>query len=248
LQTGDLDKRAIALWFIAAGCLLLFALLATAGVNSMFVTLSSFPEVPMKLLGQFLLVMALLSFPPCWGAQDQKPPEPPAPPSAGATWAGFDSERLLGTIDTDHDGKISGDEWARFFVNRDENKDSELDPDEVQPWTSRSNREQTAESDEGRLAALARLDGDRSGYLSRPEFPGNDKDFRVLDANRDGFISREEFLSRNGRWWNEPFENLDFNEDKIITRSEWLDSDASFLKLDRDRNGVIDRQEFYNPR
>jgi Ca2+-binding EF-hand superfamily protein len=61
-------------------------------------------------------------------------------------------------------------------------------------------------------------------------------------------LSREEFLSDRGRWWNEIFENLDFDGNNAISRSEWLDSDASFDRLDRDHNGIITKQEFYNPR
>jgi hypothetical protein len=103
-------------------------------------------------------------------------------------------------------------------------------------------------ADYGRLAAFRRMDANKNDAIDPAEWPGNKRDFAYLDANHNVSLSREEFLAKNGRWWNQTFENLDFNGDKIIVRSEWLDSDASFNRLDRDSNGAIERKEFYRPR
>ena len=113
---------------------------------------------------------------------------------------------------------------------------------------AQSNGEGMPDPDQGRLAAFKRLDINGNNLIDSSEWPGKDKDFGYLDANQNGSLSREEFLSKNGRFWNQPFESLDFNSDGIIARSEWLDSDESFDRLDGDRNGVVEQREFYNPR
>ncbi len=160
----------------------------------------------------------------------------------------FDCSDILKRLDADQDGYITRDEWERFFDNSDSDADSRLSPEEVQPISHRSRTEEALRPDQGRLAAFERLDVNKNDVIGLPEWPGKEKNFRFLDANHDGFLSREEFLSRNGRWWNEKFEHLDFNDDGIIIRSEWLDSDSTFDRLDRDRNGVIERHEFYTRR
>jgi Ca2+-binding EF-hand superfamily protein len=173
----------------------------------------------------------------------------PKPASAArALWDRFNSAELLRQLDADQDGTITRDEWERFFADHDTNADNRLSTEELKSVQRRGADEDSLGPDYGRLAAFERLDTNRNDAIDRSEWPGNEKDFGLLDSDHNGSLSREEFLSRAGRWWNETFENLDFNGDKAITRSEWLDSDASFDRLDRDHNGVIDRREFYNPR
>jgi Ca2+-binding EF-hand superfamily protein len=41
------------------------------------------------------------------------------------------------------------------------------------------------------------------------------------------------------------FENIDANRDLVISRQEWLDTEESFKRLDRDRDGVVTSREFY---
>jgi len=178
----------------------------------------------------------------------QSAPAPKQANTGRASWAGFNSAELLRQVDANHDGIITRDEWERFFADVDTNGDGRITVDEMQSIQRKTASEDSLSADYGRLAAFERLDTNKNDAIELSEWPGKEKDFRMLDADHNGSLSREEFLSRNGRWWNEPFENLDFNGDKVITRSEWLDSDASFDRLDRDHNGVIDRQEFYNPR
>ena len=173
-------------------------------------------------------------------------PEPsPAPPAAKM---GFESAELLRILDVNRDGMISQKEWDDFFADHDQDGDKRLATEEIEASFKLDEQEESQTPDYGLIAALERLDKNHDGAIDAPEWPGKTKDFQYLDANHNGSISREEFLSVNSRWWNLPFESLDFNGDKVIIRSEWLDTKASFDRLDRNKNGAIDRREFYRPR
>jgi hypothetical protein len=173
---------------------------------------------------------------------------PSTSPGAKSGKMGLETAELLRKLDKDHDGFTSQKEWDAFFFDHDQNGDWRLSPEEIQAISTEAESEESLGPDYGRLAAFERLDKNKNNAVESSEWPGKAKDFSYLDSNHDGSLSREEFLAKNGRWWNETFENLDFNGDKVIVRSEWLDSDASFDRLDRDHNGTIDRREFYNPR
>ena len=99
-----------------------------------------------------------------------------------------------------------------------------------------------------RAAAFARLDEDDKGFFTMDDWRGRKRAFRLMDVNRDGRVTIEEFQSLNNRWWNRTFENLDIDGNRIITRDEWMDVEADFDRLDRNKDGMIQRHEFYNPR
>lgn len=205
----------------------------------------------MKSIGGRAFIVILVAFTsPVWGihaeGKQNTGQASPSIPGNRSQWSGVDCTDLLRQLDADRDGVIVREEWDRFFSKHDENGDNILTQEEIRPKAGRSSSEETADS--GRIAAFERLDKNHNDAIDFSEWPGKERDFRYIDSDHNGSLSREEFLSRNGRWWNETFENLDFDGDGAITRSEWLDSDASFDKLDRDHNGVIVRAEFYNPR
>jgi hypothetical protein len=180
-------------------------------------------------------------------AKDQKSTDSAQPASGNRfSSACLDWTNLQKALDADRDGYITKEEWDRAFVDHDENGDNRLSVAEIQAFFPKAGNMEMG--DTGRQAAFERLDKNRNGVLERSEWPGKNKGFHHMDANRDGVISNEEFMAISARWWNDEFKNLDFDGNNIITRSEWLDSDASFDRLDRDHNGTIEKNEFYNPR
>src|SRR5262245_64536145 len=66
------------------------------------------------------------------------------------------------------------------------------------------------------------LDRNGDGVISRAEWRGSDRSFRVHDLNGDGVISRDEFRGAERQddtaWTRESFDALDRNQDGRLSR------------------------------
>jgi Ca2+-binding EF-hand superfamily protein len=114
-----------------------------------------------------------------------------------------------------------------------------------------------------RFAGMDR-NGDR--IITRKEWQGSARSFRMHDWNNDGVLSGEEVrpAGRNSRpaeedpfdsaereyeftnWTEEGFRQLDHNRDGRVTREEWHFALEDFRRADHNRDDAITRAEFLN--
>ncbi|MGH9173838.1 MAG: hypothetical protein ACRD1H_05755, partial [Vicinamibacterales bacterium] len=107
------------------------------------------------------------------------------------------------------------------------------------------------------------MDRNNDGVITRDEWRGSPRSFEVHDWNGDGRLAGNEVRigarqetdfeeadhnpSRAERfvsWTDAGFANLDHNRDRRITSNEWHYDRESFLRADRNRDGVLNRTEF----
>lgn len=120
-----------------------------------------------------------------------------------------------------------------------------------------------AEGQNGRQTAQMRfqsLDTNGDRVISRNEWPGTDRSFRVHDWNGDGVLSGNELRpgarrQRSGApdftaedefddWTLRGFNSLDHNRDGRISRDEWHFNQEGFFRADHNGDGVLNRSEF----
>jgi EF hand len=93
------------------------------------------------------------------------------------------------------------------------------------------------------------MDRNGDGVITRREWNGNDVSFRNHDWNEDGVLSGPEVRPGAERP-NDPrpdrdrFRELDRDRNGVITRDEWPGTRAEFDRLDRNHNRELNRNEF----
>ena len=114
-----------------------------------------------------------------------------------------------------------------------------------------------------RSIRFASMDTNGDGVITRKEWNGSDRSFRVHDWNGDGILSGDEVRPGARRpnanedefdyaereypfddWTARGFSTLDHNNDNRITRDEWHFDVETFRRADNNRDGVLLRAEF----
>ena len=104
-------------------------------------------------------------------------------------------EGLIKLLDSNADGKISRDEFARIvslFDILDKDHSGDLSTDELNGFSRAVNEAQTQATGGVEVNSLfEKYDKNKDGKISAEEM-GNEKTFKALDLSKDGFITREE--------------------------------------------------------
>jgi Ca2+-binding EF-hand superfamily protein len=141
-------------------------------------------------------------------------------------------------LDANRDGRITQDEWrydVESFRRADQNGDDVLSRGEFLNGDVDTDREDRFDY----------LDANDDGRIDRSEWHSSADAFRWLDRNRDGVLSRAEVVGNESQQTRttDQFASLDENRDNRITPDEWQWSRRSFDRYDRNRDGVISRDE-----
>ena len=141
-------------------------------------------------------------------------------------------------LDHNRDNRLSANEWHfdfETFRRVDANRNDSL-----------SLQEFLGEGvDDMRDSQFDDMDWNNNGRVERAEWYGSAAEFTRLDTNRDGNLSRFEVVGGEQSFdtWDQ-FQNLDYDRNGTLSRAEWHWSNASFTARDRNRDGIISKQEF----
>jgi Ca2+-binding EF-hand superfamily protein len=179
--------------------------------------------------------------------------------ATGQTRSQSAQEMRFRGMDGDNDGVITRAEWRgsdQAFREQDDNSDGVLSGDEVRPRAGamRTRRNERARR-EALIARFGEMDSDNDGVITRAEWRGNAQTFREQDANADGVLSGNEVRPAAGQEIGQPdrnrreqmaarFERADRNRDGRLLREEWPGNDATFNRMDTNRDFVVTYEEF----
>lgn len=167
---------------------------------------------------------------------------------------------IMGRLDRDHDGRLSGDEIPREgridLTKADRNSDGAIDLFEITLVIS-ERAGQGGGPGEGSMLArrLKQMDANQDGAIDKSEWQGPAERFEKIDADHDGKVTEAEIKQAlaamggagGGPWMDKTadaaFRRFDTNEDGRITAEEWKGRPEFFERLDENKDGVITREE-----
>jgi len=89
------------------------------------------------------------------------------------------------------------------------------------------------------------FDKDRDGLISLREWTRDQAEFRRMDRNNDRTLTPDEYIARGDVASRAAqFTEWDKNRDGVLQGNEWTGPRALFHQLDRDANSVLSRQEY----
>lgn len=142
------------------------------------------------------------------------------------------------SLDHNRDARLSVNEWhfdLETFRRVDANRNDAI-----------SLQEFLGEGvDDVRDDSFDNMDWNNNGRVEKAEWFGGATEFTRLDRNRDGVLSRFEVVGSMPSFdtWDQ-FHNLDYDRNGTLSRAEWHWSNAAFATRDRNRDGLLSRQEF----
>jgi Ca2+-binding EF-hand superfamily protein len=145
-------------------------------------------------------------------------------------------------LDRNRDGVLSRYEWwgdRATFRRVDRDGDGNVTRAEYlnAPVTYEAAPERTPRSDR-----FVILDRNRSGYISRSEWPNERAHFDALDRDRDGRITEYEYM--NTQALTERFRQMDRDGDGVVSRREWDGTAGTLAEVDQNRDGVVSLDEY----
>ena len=143
------------------------------------------------------------------------------------------------SLDHNRDGRLSANEWhfdMETFRRVDANRNDSISLQEFLGEGVEDVRDNSFDD----------MDWNNNGRVEKAEWFGGSAEFNRLDTNRDGVLSRFEVVGGQTASFDtyDQFQNLDYDRNGTLSRAEWHWSNNSFAVRDRNRDGIISRQEF----